>query len=283
MNQLTYKQARWIVLGFGSALIAAVALSAFLRGADPVEVVAIVLFLPVLVALAFWRSKGGVAAAIVMSLVYIVLRFTTLPEGLEASEFVGSVLVRVLLYVGLGLFGGWANEMLEHALHKLELYDEIDDLTGVGNARAFLALTDREAARARRYNTIFSVGVIEIDRPLFASMGEREAGRTLRRFAQTLESSVRTTDAVIRVPFEEREDLAVILPETGEQGASVFTENLLRRAREEFRGEGLPAENGLLRVRHLTLPGDDEELTAYEADVRAVYAAMTVKTEEGEA
>lgn len=280
MSTLTYRQARWIVLGFGSALIAAVALSAFTRGADPVEVLATVLFLPILVALAFWHARGGVAMAVLVSVGYIVLRVSTLPEGLEATEFIGSMAVRVLLYLGLGLFGGWANQMLQHALHKLELYDDIDDVTGVGNARAFLSIADRETARARRYESLFSIGVLSLDRQLFAGVDDRQISRALRRFAQTVEGSVRTTDLVTRLPFDDREDLAIILPETGPQGAEVFMRNLIDRARTEFSEAGMPAENGLISGRALTIPGSDDEVARYAQSVAAVLTRETVVNDE---
>lgn len=265
MTTLTYRQARLIVLGFGAALIAAVALAAFLRGADLVEVGAVLLFLPVLAALAFWRARGGIAAGVVVSVVYVVVRFATL-GGLDAGEFLGAALVRVLLYVGLGLFGGWANELLEQALHKLELYDEIDDATGVGNARALLSITDRETARAARYGSVFSLALLRIERPAFAAVDETAAIRALRRLCQSLESNIRTTDLVARIPLDAREDVVVVLPETGRVGAQQFTDRLIVSAREHLTAAGVSA-NGEVTGEVVSLPGDEERLRAYQLEV----------------
>ncbi len=265
MSTLTYRQARYVVLGFGTALIAAVALSAFLRGADVVEVGAIVLFVPVLVALAFRHARGGVAMAALVSVVYVVVRFETLGD-LDVTEFIGSVVVRVLLYLGLGLFGGWANAMLEHALHKLDLYDEIDDATGVGNARALLSIADRERARAERYGSVFSLAVLKVERATFDDVSERAAIRALRRLCQTVEASVRTTDLVARIPLEEREDVVVVLPETGRAGAEQFTERLVVRARDHLAADGLAAD-GRLTGEVVALPEDEERLQSYQLEV----------------
>lgn len=273
MPTVSYQQARAVVLGFGTALIAAIALAAFLRGADPVEVGAIVLFVPVLVGLAYGHARGGLIAAVLASLVYVGVRFATL-GALDPVEFVAAAVVRVLLYVGLGLFGGWANAMLEHALRKLELYDEIDDATGVGNARALLSIADRETARAARYGSVFSIALLSVERPAFDGVDERAALRALRRLCQSIEQSVRRTDLVSRVPLDLREDVAIVLPETGREGATQFTDRLVERAREHLASDGVHAD-GHLRGEVLTVPGDEERLRSYQHEVvRALDAAL---------
>ncbi|MBW3621266.1 MAG: GGDEF domain-containing protein [Actinobacteria bacterium] len=273
MPTVSYQQARAVVLGFGTVLIAAIALAAFLRGADPVEVGAIVLFVPVLVGLAYGHARGGLLAAVLASIVYVGVRFATL-GALDPAEFVAAAFVRVLLYTGLGLFGGWANAMLEHALRKLELYDEIDDATGVGNARALLSIADRETARAARYGSVFSIALLSVDRPAFDAVDERAALRALRRLCQSIEQSVRRTDLVSRVPLDRREDVAIVLPETGREGATQFTDRLVERAREHLESDGVLAD-GHLRGEVLTVPGDEERLRSYQHEiVRALDAAL---------
>ncbi len=278
---LTYKQARWIVLGFGAALIGGVTLSTFARGADPVEVLAVLLFLPVLVALAFGRARWGAVAGVVVSIAYVVIRSVTLPEGLPMGEFVGTAIVRTLLYIGLGLFGGYANEMLEHALHKLELYDEIDDDTGVGNARSLLSMSDREAARARRYGSVFSLSVLTLERGMFDEVQQKDGLKALRQLCQTVEASVRTTDLVARVPHEAREDVVVVLPETGRAGAEIFLERLIPGARDMLNGQGMHA-NGTVGGQVLTIPGDEEAFEQYQREVAVVVQAQTLEDDDTE-
>lgn len=273
MTTLTYRQARVIVLGFGTALIAGVSLSAYFRGADIVEVGAMVLFLPVLIGVAFGRIAGGVAVALLASVAYVLVRFATLGD-LPATEFVGNAIVRVLLFMGLGFFGGWANEQLEHSLLKLELYDEIDDDTGVGNARALLSVADREVSRANRYGSVFSLAVLKLERGMFDNVKERNARKALRSVAQTIESSVRTTDLVARVPLDDSEELVAVLPETGRQGADIFTGRLVEEARDLLVSLGLPATNGQVKGVVLTFPGDDDALLAYQAEIKAHLVAL---------
>lgn len=270
MQTLTYRQARLIVVGFGTALVAGVALAAFYRGADLVEVGAIGLFLPVLVAFAYGGTRGGVVAGALAAGVYLVVRYVTLDLiGLGFGEFVGSAVARVVLYVGVGLLGGWANELLERQLRKLELYDEVDDDTGVGNARALLVIADREASRAQRYGTVFSVAVLDVDRDLFEHLPSRRSRRALRELCQTLDGQVRTTDLVTRVPLDDREELVVVLPETGQEGARVFLERLVPGARDVLSSSGVSVD-GELTGTAFTLPGDEGRLRELQTRAREV-------------
>lgn len=280
MATITYRQARAIVAGFGTALICGVAVAAFYRGADLVEVGAILLFLPVLFGLVAARVTGGLVAGVLVSIVYVAVRFTTIGD-LPAGEFIGAATVRVLLYLGLGAFGGWANRMLEESLRKLELYDEVDDETGVGNARALLHVADRELARADRYGSVFSFIVVHLGREAFEHVGDRRGIRALRRMCQTIESSVRTTDLVTRVPLGDREDVVVVLPETGRSGADELMDRLVVGARGLLTEQGLAATNGQLTADVMTYPGDDEQLAAYRQLVASVLERRSLAVEAG--
>lgn len=278
MTAISYRQARTIVAGFGTALICGVAVAAFYRGADLVEVGAILLFLPVLFGLVAGRVTGGVIAGVLVSIVYIAVRFTTIGD-LPPGDFIGAAVVRVLLYLGLGAFGGWANRMLEESLRKLELYDEIDDDTGVGNARALLHVTDRELARADRYGSVFSFVVVHVGRDAFTPVGDRRAMKALRRACQTIESSVRTTDLVTRVPLGDREDVVVVLPETGRTGAEELSGRLVTGARGLLTEHGLAASNGAVTADIITYPGNDDQLAAYRNLVASVVEQRSLALE----
>ena len=280
MTTITYRQARTIVVGFGTALICGVAVAAFYRGADLVEVGAILLFLPVLFGLVAGRVTGGLVAGLLVSAVYVVVRFTTIGD-LSPGDFVGAAVVRVLLYLGLGVFGGWANRMLEESLRKLELYDEVDDDTGVGNARALLHIADREVARADRYGSVFSFIVVHIGHDAFEPVDDRRGIRALRRMCQTIESSVRTTDLVGRVPLPDREDVVVVLPETGRTGAEELSERLADGARILLAEHGLAAANGAVSAEVITYPGDDGALASYRNLVASVLEHRSLAVEAG--
>lgn len=257
---VTYRQARWVVLLLGAALILGVTLTSFFLGADLVEVGAIAFLLPVVFVAAYAGPTGGALAGLSMSIAYVVIRLATLPESADVGGFVASMTTRVAIYLIIGVVGGAAMRQLESSLRKLELYDEIDDETGVGNARAVLSLTDRERARSQRYGSVFSIGIVEIDHEIFEHVRRKQATRAFRDFLQDVDHAARTSDAVARVQHGAVEQVMLVLPETGRTGAEIAISRILERAREDLGAAGMPTENGFVRSRTLTFPGDDAQL-----------------------
>src|SRR6266480_4906459 len=92
-------------------------------------------------------------------------------------------------FVAFGAIGGLANQQLRSSLTKLDLYDQIDDDTGLFNARYFLQDTDLEMSRARRYQTIFSVTVVDVPAEALDSMGRRRRRAALRQLGRLLADS----------------------------------------------------------------------------------------------
>ena len=133
--------------------------------------------------------------------------------------------------------------------------DEVDPETGVGNARAVLALLDREAARASAYGSVFSVAVLELDRVLLAGLHPRRAHRTIVDLVRGVATDVRVGDRVCRVSTSDRELVVVVLPDTGATGAHTFAERVLAHARRHLLGEGLPP-HGHVRTEVLSHPED---------------------------
>jgi hypothetical protein len=125
----------------------------YVRRVDPVEVAGILLFIPVFVAFVFWNATGGVIGAVIGILVYTLLRYPAI-EAVGADRFVGLIASRSVAYLAFGLIGGLANKQLQSSLGKLELYDQIDDATGLFNARFFVQDSGLEVSRADRYQTI---------------------------------------------------------------------------------------------------------------------------------
>jgi len=279
MQSITYQQARWLVLALGTVVLVVVAVATFQLGADLVEVVAILLFVPVLVALVTWDVIGGAIAGTIAGVAYTIIRLSTLGE-LDTGEFTWHIVTRIGLYIAFGVLGGMANTQLEASLKKLELYDEVDDLTGVGNARALLSMADTEAARSRRYQTIFSITLLRIPREPLDKMSVRQAERALRKFYDAVNQAVRTTDKVARVALDDEDVALIIMPETGAEGARIFTDRAVPRATEQLRELGVPLNGTVSLVGEvLTLPGDEVRLETELNRVRALLARDTLAEE----
>jgi diguanylate cyclase len=104
-----------------------------------------------------------------------------------------------------------------------------DQLTGLGNHRAFQEELDRQVAAALRYEVPLSLLLIDLDEFKAVNDGRGHAGgdRVLRGFGQLLNLALRRADRAFRVGGDE---FAVLLPHTDLAGASVVARRLLSQA-----------------------------------------------------
>jgi diguanylate cyclase (GGDEF)-like protein len=117
------------------------------------------------------------------------------------------------------------------ALRNADRYEALlekaqrDSLTGLANYGHFWAVLETEVKRAARYGRTLSLVLIDIDH--FKRFNDRHghlAGdRALARVARTLAERSRAHDLAARYGGEE---FAVLLPETGAEGAALFAEKI---------------------------------------------------------
>ncbi len=102
---------------------------------------------------------------------------------------------------------------------------QIDGLTGLSNHGHFYKTLEREIERARRYERGLSLAMIDIDhfKAFNDRNGHRAGDQALVAVARIIGDRSRAHDIVARYGGEE---FAVILPETGIEGAHVFGEKL---------------------------------------------------------
>jgi GGDEF domain-containing protein len=194
--------------------------------------------------------------------IYFLLRLEAI-HAVGFGPFSGVLFSRSIGFVAFGLVGGVASRYVRGSLMKLDLYDHVDDITGLYNARYLLEVTDLEMSRARRYESLFSLGVVDIPASTFAGVSRRRRVRVLREIGLGLKSSVRTVDRVVHASDADRYRFAVVLPETGVEGAQVFTRRLAERL-----GALLGIDD--ITSQAITFPGDDLALQT----VRAEFAAI---------
>lgn len=243
---MPYTQARNLLIAAGIVALLVVAGVMLARGVDRVEVWGAVLFIPVFLAFMLGGPVGGLVGGLIAAGLYFALRSPAI-DAVGAGEFTGLIVSRAVAYLAFGVVGGIANRQLEASLDKLDLYDHIDDATGLNNSRSFLLETDLEMNRARRYETFFSVAVVDIPAPALAALGRRKRGAVLRELGRLLHDSVRSVDHPVHGFDGDRHRLAVVLPETGPEGAQVFGERLAARLADFLTGRGV-ALNGLAPI-----------------------------------
>jgi two-component system, cell cycle response regulator len=155
--------------------------------------------------------------------------------------------------------------------HDLEAMAYHDELTGVANRRFAHRQLHALLSRARRHGQELSVVLLDADR--FKALNDRHghgAGDdVLRGLAQRLRARVREEDVVARFGGEE---LLVILPDTGAEGAATAAEDLRAAVAAEPFPAGRFALPLTVSVGWATWRGESLEQLIACAD-RGLYAA----------
>ena len=279
LNKLGYNRARQLLLGVGLLVLLVTAAIMYVRRVDTVEVVGTLLFIPIFVALVFWNVRGGVIAAVLAAVAYIALRAPAI-DTVGAGSFLGPILSRAFAYLAFGLIGGWANKQLETSLTKLELYDQIDDYTGLYNARFVVQDTELELSRSKRYQTIFSISIVEFPVAALEHLTRRQRASIRKDLGRMLKEAVRTVDRAAHGFDGTNHRFACVLPETAREGASIFTNRLADRMAEFLQSKEAKLDASGVSRRWVTFPDDGEEAvqqirTEFEAIDRAEHPEGT--------
>ena len=256
---LSYNQVRILMLVGGLLLLGITAAVNYVRRVETAEVAAILFFIPIFIGFVFWDWKGGIIAAALATVGYILLRRPAI-EAIGAGRYTALIFSRAIAFFAFGAIGGLANQQLRSSLTKLDLYDQIDDETGLFNARYFLQDTDLEMSRARRYKTLFSVSLVDVPAAPVTALGRRRRRNTLRQLGDLLSESVRTVDRAVHAHDGDRHRLVVVLPETAVEGAQVFTDRLATRIAAFLAQRGVAVNETAVSRLAITFPGDEEPL-----------------------
>ena len=269
-NRMTYERARHLLLGAGLLVLLVTAGVMYLRRVETVEVLGTLLFVPVFIALVFWNLKGGLIAGALAAVAYVALRYPAI-EAVGADRFIGLIASRAFAFLAFGGIGGWANSQLAGSLTKLELYDQIDDHTGLFNARFFVQDTELELSRSRRYQTIFSVVMVDFPAEGMQSLSRRQRSGIRKDLGRMLQEAVRTVDRPVHGYDGQRHRFGVVLPETGKEGARIFVDRLGERIQRFLEERKVHLSEGDV-VRHaVTFPDDgDDAIEKLRDEFRAI-------------
>ena len=268
LRRMGPRRARGLVLGVGLVVLLVVAIVMYARRVDPVEVAGTLLFIPIFIAFVIWDFRGGLIAAVLAAAAYALLRYPAI-DAVGADRFAGLLASRSLAFIAFGALGGFANRQLESSITKLELYDQVDDATGLFNARFFVQDSDLEISRSQRYQTIFSVASVDIPADALYSLSRRTRSRLLRELGRLIGDSVRSVDRAVHGRDGARHRVAVLLPETGGEGARIFTERLSQKLTEYLKERGALIKEPL-GARSFTYPGDEAGLSQLREEFAAI-------------
>lgn len=121
---------------------------------------------------------------------------------------------------------------LKKAKEKLLQMAITDELTGLANRRYFMERLNSEYDRAKRYESKYSLLMIDIDhfKLINDNFGHKAGDRVLQEASAVMKKSLRTSDIIGRVGGEE---FSVLLPETEIKAALFIAERLRKRVEEK--------------------------------------------------
>lgn len=270
LSTLGYNRARQLILATGLIVLLLVAGVMYVRRVDPVEVWGTLLFIPIFLAFVFWGLRGGLIAGVLAALAYAALRYPAI-EKAGFDRYAGLMLSRALAFISFGAIGGIANAQLGASLTKLDLFDQIDDVTGLFNARFFVDNTGLEMQRSDRYQTIFCVVVIDVPGEVLAGLNRRNRDKAIKDLGRTIKESIRTVDRGVHAADGQRHRFATILPETGRDGGRVFAGRLVERMIEILSHRGA-VDPKRVSFDVATFPGDGEDLAELRRDFASLEA-----------
>jgi diguanylate cyclase (GGDEF)-like protein len=178
---------------------------------------------------------------------------------------------------------------LEGGIGQLDVYTDItaevdlarereslartDWLTGLANRRGGEESIAREVARARRTQNLLSFALFDIDyfKKINDKYGHAAGDEVLRRVGKVLQQEIRATDLAVRWGGEE---LMVVLPTVGEDGARIFAE----RVRSKIEALDMEADE----LPRITVSGGIAELRKFE-DVTETLERADAKLYEAKA
>jgi diguanylate cyclase (GGDEF)-like protein/putative nucleotidyltransferase with HDIG domain len=265
LNWYARKLPAWMLrtaLGWGSTLITGVA---YFSGETPSPLVFFYLWIFLYASYFFTRKEAALQIAYVGLAYGALLAFKPPVSGIPAWWLVGmgTLLVAAILIMTM-------RERVELLIARLYDAARTDPLTQLSNRRGFRELLDLELERARRGDTEMTVLVGDLDR--FKEVNDRSGHQVgdaaLQRVARVLSGGKRHIDLAARVGGEE---FALILPDTGQDGAFVLAERLRCALRDEFTMDSVPITISFGLATH-PLHGETAASLLRAAD-EALYAA----------
>ncbi|MBI5204718.1 MAG: diguanylate cyclase [Nitrospirae bacterium] len=161
---------------------------------------------------------------------------------------------------------------------KIKLFQETqrlaltDGLTGLYNVRFFYDMLNKEIARSKRYHTLFSLILFDIDdfKIINDTHGHQAGDDVLRSVASILKAVSRETDIVVRYGGEE---FILMLPSTPKNEALTLADRIREKV-EEYSYLGKETAKITMSGGVATFPEDaeDSKTLLYAADM-AMYEA----------
>jgi diguanylate cyclase (GGDEF)-like protein len=210
-------------------------------------------------------TYSGISRKTVLERFYFYLILTTC---------IGFTIVMVLVVLSRRIFND--QQLMARQQEQLFIMAHTDELTGLCNRRHFMALSEGEQKRARRYQHSVSYMMLDIDhfKIINDTYGHDCGDIALVSFAETLRSTCRDQDILSRYGGEE---FLVMLPETSLKKAMRLAERLRETVEELTITVGSANIKFTVSIGVATIDLTDEELFPYAVIKQADEALYHAK------
>jgi diguanylate cyclase (GGDEF)-like protein len=154
-------------------------------------------------------------------LVVVIAGAAMEPPGESVTAMLYNRTITTIVLLGI-TFLIWRVTASEQQLVRIATTDA---LTGIFNRRHFMSLAAREQQRAERYQTTFSLLILDIDhfKRINDTFGHPVGDEAIKAMAVAASKHLRPTDVIGRFGGEE---FVVLLPHTDEPGAVIAAERI---------------------------------------------------------
>ena len=255
---MDYARFERLVIGIAAAAIVGTATFSLQPGSDPIELVALLLLLAVIVGAVRWGRRGGTTAAVGATIAYVALKALAGTAPSITPEVMGLFALRAVMYFGVGVLGGEACSRMKVVFARAHDARAIDESTSAYTPQFLARILSEAIGTFERYNAAFSVIVITVDGRATAEMRPSDSAGVVRTIANRLRKGLRLVDDLGRLPWGA---FAILLPQTGAPGAHTAADRLRADLREELR-----IEDAAITVRVLSAADDLDAIKTLAAE-----------------
>ncbi len=246
----------------------------FIRKVDRGYTIALSILLALLIASVVSRVNSAFTASL-MSLstyfIYILISYYAMKFGNMWLEVIYPLIFSILAFTSAYIIKYLIKSRDFELQYKLAT---TDGLTELYNHRYFQEQIRMQVEQSKRYNTSFSLIIIDIDffKKFNDTFGHQSGDEVLREVAQTLKRNVRATDIVCRYGGEE---MSILLPNTHKEEALSTAQKICDRvASKKFKLFGGKETNVTISLGVSTYPSDGESaVDIIEAADKRLYKA----------